>query len=199
MRCLFASIALTLAALSPAMAFEAGTEAVLDRLKTGKLVPIAEVGQLMMASERWCYLEQDGGCSWSDIYLEVTGETATYEIGNAWDAEIDVQFTDHGAFKDGRYICETGYDWVQTIRAQRRSDGAEISGRELFEIKQRIAEGRSETIDCFDYVLEGRDEEAETISLLQRQYTDDVHFPENDVSVTLYFNAEAAAGLTWYY
>jgi|SRR5215217_2875967 len=199
MRRLFASVALTLAALAPVTAFEAGTEAVLDRLKTGKLVPIAEVGQLMMASERWCYLERDGACSWSDIYLEVTADTATYEIGNAWDAEINVQFTDHGTFKEGRYICETGYDWVPTIRAQRQSDGAEIGGRELFEIKRGIAEGRSETIDCFDYVLQGTDDVAQTITLLQRQYTDDVHIPENDVAVTVHFDAEAAASLTWYY
>ena len=51
----------------------------------------------------------------------------------------------------------------------------------------------------FDYLLKGSDAEAETITLLQRQFTDGVTDPINDVTVTLHFNAADAAALSWYY
>ena len=168
-------------------------------MKVGKLVPITEIATLMRQSQRWCYIEQDGSCSWSDIYLDVTDAGATYEIGNAWDANFDVIFTDHGTFEDGRYICETGYDWVPTIRAMNRADGTPVNGRDLWALKTEIGEGRNESVDCFDYLLKGSDAEAETITLLQRQFTDGVTDPINDVTVTLHFNAADAAALSWYY
>lgn len=199
MRPLFACLAISLCVWSPALAFDAGTKDVLGRMKSGKLVPITDIATLMRNSERWCYAEQDGACSWSDIYLEVTDEGATYEIGNAWSADYDVIFTDRGTFRDGRYICETGYDWVPTLRAINRADGSALNGRPLWSIKTEIGEGRSEGIDCFDYILKGSDAEAETITLLQRQFTDGATDTSNDVTVTLHFNADTAAALTWYY
>lgn len=199
MRRLLACLVVALFGLSPALAFDAGTQDVLDRMKVGKLVPITEIATLMRNSERWCYAEDEGSCSWSDIYLDVTETGATYEIGNAWDADRDVIFTDHGTFEEGRYICETGYDWVPTLRAVNRADGSAINGRPLWDLKTEIGEGRSEGVDCFDYVLKGSDAEAETITLLQRQFTDGVTDTSNDVTVTLHFNAATAAALTWYY
>ena len=199
MRPLFACLAISLCVLSPALAFDAGTEDVLGRMKGGKLVPITDIATLMRNSERWCYAQEDGACSWSDIYLDVTEEGATYEIGNAWSADYDVIFTDRGTFRDGRYICETGYDWVPTLRAINRADGSALNGRPLWSIKTEIGEGRSEGIDCFDYILKGSDAEAETITLLQRQFTDGATDTSNDVTVTLHFNADTAAALTWYY
>lgn len=199
MRRLLACLVVGLLGLSPALAFDAETEDVLNRMKVGKLVPITEIATLMRQSQRWCYIEQDGSCSWSDIYLDVTDAGATYEIGNAWDANFDVIFTDHGTFEDGRYICETGYDWVPTIRAMNRADGTPVNGRDLWALKTEIGEGRNESVDCFDYLLKGSDAEAETITLLQRQFTDGVTDPINDVTVTLHFNAADAAALSWYY
>lgn len=198
MRRLLACLVAGLLGLSPALAFDAGTKDVLDRMKVGKLVPIAEIATLMRNSERWCYAERDGGCSWSDIYLEVTEEGATYEIGNAWDADRDVIFTDHGRFEEGRYICETGYDWVPTLRAINRADGTAINGRPLWALKTEIG-ARAEGVDCFDYILKGSDAEAETITLLQRQFTEGVTDASDDVTVTLHFNVDTAAALTWYY
>jgi len=199
MRRLLACLVVGLIGISPAWAFDQGTEDVLDRMKVGKLVPITEIATLMRSSERWCYIEEEGSCSWSDIYLEVTDEGATYEIGNAWDADFDVIFTDKGTFEEGRYICETGYDWVPTLRAINRADGTAVNGRPLWSLKAEIGEGRSQGIDCYDYILKGSDADAETITLLQRQFTDGVTDPTNDVTVTLHFNADTAAALTWYY
>jgi hypothetical protein len=200
MRRLFACLAIGIVGLTPALAFDGETQSVLDRTKVGKLVPSTEIAKLMRNSERWCYAEDDGACSWSDIYLEVTDEGATYEIGNAWDADQDVIFTDNGKFADGRYICETGNDWLPSIRAINRANGVALGGRELWALKTQIGDGRSsERIDCFDYVLKGSDAEAETITLLQRQFIDGATDTMNDVTVTLHFNAESAAALTWYY
>lgn len=199
MRRLLACLVVGLIGISPAWAFDQGTQDVLDRMKVGKLVPITEIATLMRSSERWCYIEEEGSCSWSDIYLEVTDEGATYEIGNAWDADHDVIFTDHGTFEEGRYICETGHDWVPSLRAINRADGTAVNGRPLWSLKAEISESRSEGIDCYDYILKGSNADAETITLLQRQFTDGVTDPINDVTVTLHFNADTAAALTWYY
>jgi hypothetical protein len=189
-----------LAGLTPAFGFDADSQAVVDRMKTGKLVPIAEVATLMRGAERWCYRQTEAGCSWSDIYLEVTAEGASYEIGNAWNAVYDIVFTDHGTFEEGRYICETGYDWVPTVRAFRRDDGSPVGGRELHALKQEIIGYRgTEENDCFDYLFEGADAAARTVTLLQRQFTGGVHDPANDVAVTLHFDAESAEALAWYW
>lgn len=198
MRVLLAALALTLAGSAAAMGLDTATQAAIERYKPGKLVAIADVAQLMRASERWCYHKQGDSCAWTDIYLAVSETGASYEIGNAWNAETDVAFTDHGEFRDGRFICETGYDWVPTLRATRRSDGSAIGGRLLAELKSEIYGNRtSDTQDCFDYLYRGHDLEQEVVTLLQRQYVEGEHRPDADVEVTLHFDAADAAGLTW--
>ena len=198
MKTLFAAMAITLATGSAALAFDADTQDVINRHKANKPVSISDIATLMRASEQWCYINQDHSCAWTDIYLEVTDSGVTYEIGNAWDAETDIAFTDEGVFRDDRYICETGKDWVPTMRATRRSDGSAIEGRLLWELKAAVqATRQDDTVDCFDYLFLRSDPDQQVVTLLQRQYTDDVHVEGNDVEVTLHMNAEDAAGLLW--
>ena len=172
---------------------------VIDRHKANKPVNIADIATLMRGSERWCYLEDAGTCSWSDIYLDVTDAGAEYEIGNAWNETVDVLFTDTGTFKDGRYICETGVDWIPTLRAANRADQTIVTGRALKAIKTELYANRSDpVIDCFDYLYLGADAEAQTVRLLQRQYSaDEVYDPTKDTEVTLHFDPADAAALTW--
>ena len=198
MKTLLAAMAIALTTGSAALAFDADTQAIIDRHKANKPISMTDVAQLMRSSEQWCYNNQEHSCAWTDIYLDVTDTGVTYEIGNAWDAETDIAFTDEGVFRDGRYICETGKDWVPTVRATRRSDDSVIGGRQLWTLKQAITASRAaNTVDCFDYLYLRSDADQETITLLQRQYTDDTHIEGNDVEVSLHFNAEDAAGLTW--
>ena len=198
MKMLLAAMAIALTTGSAAQAFDADTQAVIDRHKANKPVSISDVATLMRASEKWCYDNQDHTCAWTDIYLEVTDTGVIYEIGNAWDADTDIAFTDEGVFRDDRYICETGKDWVPTVRATRRSDGSVIDGRMLWELKQAIHANQSrESQDCFDYLYLRSDADYLTVTLLQRQYTDDVHVEGNDVEVSLHMSAEDAAGLLW--
>ena len=198
MKMLLAAMAIALTTGSAAQAFDADTQAVIDRHKANKPVSISDVATLMRASEKWCYDNQDHTCAWTDIYLEVTDTGVIYEIGNAWDADTDIAFTDEGVFRDDRYICETGKDWVPTVRATRRSDGSVIDGRMLWELKRAIHANQSrESQDCFDYLYLRSDADYLTVTLLQRQYTDDVHVEGNDVEVSLHMSAEDAAGLLW--
>ncbi len=193
-----AAALLLLVATSAAFGFDSRTQGIIDQYKPGKLIRLADVAHLMAASERWCYLEQDGTCSWSDIYLDVGKSGAEFEIGNAWNEDVDIAFTDRGEFRDGRYICETGTDWVPNLRATRRSDGSVIGGRDLAKLKAEIADLRAEdSLDCFDYVYTSADAENQTITLTQRQYINDVHETGKDTEVTVHFDAVAAQALTY--
>lgn len=195
---LLTATALALTFASSAFAFDAGTQAIIDRQKANKPVSMANIGTLMRASERWCYLEDAGTCSWSDIYLDVTEEGASFEIGNAWSETVDIAFTDTGTFKDGRSICETGTDWIPTLRATYRTDGTMVRGRDLAALKDEVAATQSsDVINCFDYLYLSSDAASQTIKLLQRQSTDDVYDPTRDVEVTLHFDPTEAAALTW--
>ena len=198
MKMLLAAMAITLATGSAALAFDADIQAIISRHKANKPVSMTDMAQFMRASEQWCYDNQDHSCAWTDIYLEVTDTGVTYEIGNAWDADTDIAFTDEGVFRDDRYICETGKDWVPSVRATRRSDGSVIDGRMLWDLKAAISATRDgESQDCFDYLFLRSNPDQQTVTVLQRQYTDDQHVEGNDVEVSLHFNAEDAAGLTW--
>lgn len=198
MKTLLAAMAIVLTTGSAALAFDADIQAIISRHKANKSVSMTDMAQFMRASEQWCYDNQDHSCAWTDIYLEVTDTGASFEIGNAWDADTDIAFTDEGVFKDDRYICETGKDWVPSVRATRRSDGSVIGGRMLWEVKTAIYATRDgDTQDCFDYLYLRSNPDQQTVTLLQRQYTDDQHVEGNDVEVSLHFNAEDAAGLTW--
>ncbi|KKC31881.1 hypothetical protein [Devosia psychrophila] len=198
MKTLLAGMAITLAASTAALAFDAETQAIIDKHKAGKLVVIADVAHLMLASAKWCYDDQDHSCAWTEVYLEVTDSAATFELGNSWDAETDYALTDEGAFNDNK-ICQTGMNWVPNLRGTRRSDGTSIGGRQLHALKQAVAESRPDLEsydDCFDYLYVSSDPAQQLVTLRQRQYVDGVHDPLNDVEVTVHFNAEDAAGLT---
>lgn len=201
MRRLALSVFVVFAGALPGLAFDTDTEAVLNRAKTGKLVPISDIAKLMMGSERWCYNERDGECSWSDIYLGIEGNDVTYEISNPWSEDVDISFVDRGELRDNRYICEAGFDWIPSVRAYSRDDGNAIEGRDLEALRQEIRDAvdTSANSDCFDYLYRGSDAENETVTLLQRQYSDGVTDPAYDAVVTLYFNKEAADDLGWYW
>ncbi|WP_240231561.1 hypothetical protein [Devosia lacusdianchii] len=198
MRIALAIAALSLSFTPSAFGFDAATQGIIERYKANKLVAMSDVATLMSSSERWCYAEEAGSCGWSDIYLDVTDTGAEFEIGNAWSEAVDIAFTDRGTFKDNRYICETGEDWVPTLRAISRPEGKLLVGRELHALKAEVeATQAADTLDCFDYLYRSSDADAQTITLLQRQYTDDVYNPVNDTEVTLHFDAANAAALTW--
>jgi len=197
MKTLLAAIALCLLSLPGAWAFDAATEAVIASQKIGKPVAIEDVARLMQASERWCYLEEAGSCAWTDVYLDVSPDGAEYEIGNAWDATIDIALIAHGRFENGQAICETANDWLASVRAMRRDDASLVGGRALRDLKAEIAAVVGPpSQDCFDYVFRGVDTATQTITLLQRQSSDGVHDPAQDTLVTLHFDPETAAQLS---
>lgn len=191
---LVASLVLT----SSALAFDTATTAVAERYKVGKALKIADLATLMGASERWCYSEDAGTCGWSDIYLDVGEDRVSFELGNAWNDTVDIVFVTEGEFRDQRYFCETGADWVPSVRAINRADSSLVGGRELAALKREIAAALSgDSADCFDYLFVAADAEAQTITLTQRQYVDDTHDPTQDVPVTLHFDKASADALTW--
>jgi hypothetical protein len=201
MRLPLLSVAVLVASTLPGHAFDTETAAVLERLKSGKLMQAGDVALLMRNAERWCYNEQEGNCAWSDIYLAVGDSEIRYEISNPWSEEIDISFVDTLVIRDNRYVCEIGFDWVPSVRAYDRSDGNAIEGRALEAIRQDISAHAAPTnnSDCYDYLYRGADEGQEVVTLLQRQYSDGVTDPANDAVVTLHFNAETAADLGWYW
>jgi hypothetical protein len=200
MKKLLAAIAALLAITGAAHGIDAQSQAVVDRYKADKPVAIEDVAVLMKGSERWCYGQVEESCEWTDIYLDVDDTGAKYEIANAWSENVDVAFTDRGEFRDGRYICETGYDWVPSVYATQRSDGSLLRGRKLAALKGEIYANRGNFPDeknCFDYLFVSADNLADVVTLLQRQYDEDgATDTANDVEVTLHFDAEKAAALT---
>ena len=198
MKTLLAALALTLATGSAALAFDTDTQAIIDRHKSVKLVAIKDVAHLMRESAQWCYDNQDGSCAWSEIYLDVRDSGATFELSNAWDAELDYAMTDEALF-EGDKACQTGLNWLPSLRAIRRSDGGPVGGRILHDFRLAMAEARPDLEaydDCFDYLYLSSAADQQVVTLLQRQYVDGVHDAANDVEVTVYFDAEDAAGLT---
>ena len=197
MRIVLVAVAIALASSSAALAFDADTQAVIDRQKISKRVSITDMATLMRSSEKWCYDNQEHSCAWTDVYVEVTEEGAAFEIANAWDADTDIAFIDTGTFMDGRYICETGEDWVPTVRATRRDGNGPLDGRLLWDLKKEISAAiAADEPACYDYLYMRSDADYLQVWLLQRQYVDGVHDAANDVAVTVHFNAQDAAGLT---
>jgi hypothetical protein len=201
MRLPLLSVALVVASALPGHAFDADTQAVMDRLKAGKLVQASDVAVLMRGAERWCYNEQDGNCAWSDIYLSVEGTEIRYEISNPWNEMIDISSVDHAVFEENRYVCEVGFDWIPSVRAYDRSNGTAIEGRALDALRQEIR-GYATPEDndtCYDYLYRGADADGQVVMLLQRQYVDGVTDASDDAPVTLYFDKDAAENLGWYW
>lgn len=201
MRHFVSAILVLMLSLAPALGYDAAGQAVIDRLKAGKLVTATELAGLMMGAERWCYNQRDDECGWSDIYLSADAEGAEYEMSHAWNEKVDIALVDRGEFREDRYFCETDNDWVRSIRAYSRDDGVALEGRELASMRKAIAEllPAEKGGACFDYLYRGHDEAAQTITLLQRQFRDGVHAPEQDAEVTLHFDAETAENLGWYW
>ena len=200
MKRLLSIAALVLGCVTPSLAFDAATQAIVSHHKAGKPISITDVAVLMRASERWCYNQDGLTCDWSDVYLDVSDTGAVYEISNAWDITHDIAFVDKGEFKDDRYICETGFDWVPSVRASLRADGSTVGGRPLATLKAEIAEvisQRENGTSCFDYLWQGSDAAAQTVTLLQRQYVNGSYDESRDTPVTLHFDADTAAKLTW--
>lgn len=200
MRYPIATIALALALASPALAFDTAIEDVIDQSKRGKPVPIAMVADLMMGAQKWCYLQAENACNWSDTYLFVQGNDVSFEIAHAWNEAIDIAYVTAGVLREGRFICETGFDWVPSVRGSARDDGVAIGGRDLAALRLDIEQWANiaGATDCFDYVFEGTDAETQTIKLLQRQFVDGVTDSANDVSVTLHFDPATAQALGLY-
>lgn len=196
MRRLFSTALILLCAMVPAQAFEPATQAALDRLKVGKMVPTDVLAVLMRTSERWCYFEAESKCDWSDIYLDVSDEGARFELSNAWDSIHDIAFLNRGIFRDGRFFCEVPHDWGATLRAIDSRDGRPLGGRELEELRREVASYQNyDSSDCFDYELSAIDTELQTVKLLQRHYRNDTTDPVDDAPVTLHFDADTAAAL----
>jgi hypothetical protein len=198
MRRVLVAMAVTLISVASASAFDAETQAAIGKYKSGKLVAATDLAQLMKSSALWCYKQEGDTCGWGDVYLEVTETGPTMEVGNAWDAELDAYFTDYGAFTDNRYVCETDYDWVPSVRVVRRSDNASVGGHELHAIKQQVRVNRAgNTVDCYDYLFLSADPETQVVTLLQRQYTDGAYIAGSDAEVRVHMDAAEAARLTW--
>lgn len=192
---MLAALALFFAGTAAVLSFDSATQAIIDRYKAQKPVAGADLAKLMQASERWCYAEDAGACSWSDIYLDVTPEGAQFEISNAWSEAIDIAYVESGVFKDRR-LCETGLDWIHTVYGINRADNTAIRGRALHAIKEQLTANQLEpVIDCFDYLYVSSDPQRQTVTLLQRQYADNVYQADADVTVTLHFDPDTATGL----
>lgn len=199
------SVAIILAALlagtAPGMAYDEASQAVIERFKPGKLVPPAELVTLMMGAERWCYEKQGDECGWSDIYLSADETGASYELTNAWNETVIISMVDRGEFRDERYFCEMGLDWVPSLRAFSSADGVTIEGRELAALRDEIAPlvEADQSADCFDYIYRGHNADAQTVTLLQRQFVGGAHAEDMDAIVTLHFDPDTARSLGWYW
>lgn len=200
MKTLLAALALIAFASAPTLAFDAATTALIAHYKGHKPVAAKDVQTLMRSSERWCYDQQAQSCSWSDVYLSVKSDAIRFEIGSAFSDDIDLAYVEDGKFAaDGR-LCEIGSDWIATVYATRHEDGVAIHGRPLQAIKDELtAQTDNGVTDCFDYLYLSADENAETVQLLQRQYSDGVYRPDKDVAVTLHFDTTSASTLTLRY
>jgi hypothetical protein len=200
MKSLLAALALIALGSVPSLAFDADTKTLIARHKGHKPVAATDVQALMRASERWCYAQEAQSCSWSDIYLSVDTKTVRFEIGDPWSEDIDLAYIEDGTFaKDGR-LCEIDSDWIATLYATNHTDGVAIHGRPLQAIKDELSANTDDGVtDCFDYLYLSSDEATQTISLLQRKYGDGTHEPDEDVTVTLHFDATRASALTLRY
>ena len=186
-----------LALSGPAFAFDPAIAEIVATLKPKAMVDTKDLAALMQGSERWCYKEDDGSCSWSDVYLQPTAAGPRLEVSSAIRDEYDLYFFNQAIFLEDRYSCEYGYDWSASARLTRRSDGTPVNGRELDAVRVQLADSvGDEAPHCFDYLFVGADTEANTVTLLQRSYMDMVKVEGSEVPVTLHFDAADANALT---
>jgi hypothetical protein len=193
--------AVCLVAATPGLAFDDASQGAIDTLKRGKAVPIGPVTTLMMGAETWCYNQTGTDCAWSDTYLAINGNQVSFELSHPWSESLDISYVSQAVLRDGRFICYSGYNWIPSVRAYTRPDGIEVGGRDLAALKLEIEQWTdlANDADCFDYVFEGRDDTAQTLTLLQRQWIDGETDAADDATVTLHFDKATADGLGWYW
>lgn len=197
-KALYALTAL-LALSGPAMAFDPDVAAVLDSLKPKAQLDVRDIATLMRNSERWCYAETDNACSWADVYLDVSENGPVIEISNAYDADFELYIVDKAEFRDEVYSCEYDYDWTSSIRLISRSDGSSIGGKELYDLRVQFENNFGiDDPDCFDYLFVRSDEDQQTVTLMQRTFSDFVIDAGSQVLVTIHFDPANAAALGYY-
>lgn len=196
MKTLLAAAAV-LALAGPACAFDTDIAAIVDGARPKQVLNADQLMTLMQQSAKWCYKEiEEGGCAWTDVYLDVTTEGVRMEVGNAYDDILDIYRVDQARFKQDRYSCEYDYNWVPALRMVRWADRSALEGRELEEYRVQYANNFGiDDPDCFDYQFVRADAERETITLVQRTWSDFVKDEGSDTLVTLHFNEDEAARL----
>lgn len=182
----------------PAFAFDPTIAELVGNLKPKTLVPLSDIVVLMKGSEQWCYIEENGSCGWSEVYLDVSDAGPRLESSSSyWDGEYNRYIVKKGEFQQDRYVCDYGYDWTPSVRLTRRSDGTPVNDRELDQFRVQFANNFGiDNPDCYDYLFVRADAQANTITLMQRTYSDFVKDEGSDTLVTLYFDADAAKALT---
>lgn len=201
MRLPIAALVLSLASTLPGLAFDADSQALVDRMKVGKPLAMDAAVPLMLGAERWCYSQRDEECGWSEIYLEIKDDKLHYELSNPWNEAVDISYVSEVEIRDNAQICEIGFNWLPSVRAYSRDTGLSIEGRELAALKQDVLAIVDPTLshDCYSYVYGGSDAEAETITLTQKQYIGGAYQPDMDAEVVLHYDKERADNLGWYW
>ena len=188
-----------LALSGPAMAFDPDVAAVIDSLRPKAQLDVRDIATLMRNSEKWCYTQTDGACAWADIYLDVTEGGSVIEISNAYDADYELYIVDKAEFRDEFYSCEYAYNWPSSVRLVSRADGSSVGGRELYDLRTQFESNFGiDAPNCFDYLFVRSDAEQQTVTLMQRTFSDYVMDEGSQVVVTLHFDAANAAALGYY-
>ncbi len=195
------ALATLLAACSPVLAFDDAIQSFTDHFKAGKPVPSSALVVLMMESETWCYNQRENECGWSEVYLSDDGTTVRYELSNPWDEAVDIAYVSEIERRQNGQICEVGFNWLPSLRAYGRADGLSLEGRDLEDMRHRVlyVVDPADSSDCYSYVYEGFDAEAETVTLTQRQYVAGQYQSGMDAEVTLHFDKDTAQHLGWYF
>lgn len=189
--------ALSIALGGPAAAFEPELGELVSRLKPNKPVRGDVLGTLMAESRIWCYEAEGTTCGWTDRYLSADATGAEFELSYAWTPGTVITVT-NGLVITGDSACYSGIDYVETLTARR--DGQAVTGKALDKLKgelRAVLEPNAAVELCFDYTLLSVDEQAGTLTLRQREYSDGVYLgEESDVDVVLHFDATSADALT---
>lgn len=188
-----------LALSGPAVAFDPDVAAVIDGLRPKAQLNVRDVATLMRNSAKWCYLETDGACSWADVYLDVTESGPVVEISNAYDADYVLYIVDKAEFRDEAYSCEYDYDWTASTRLVSQADGSSVGGRELYDLRVQFESNFGiDDPDCFDYLFVRANEEEQTVTLMQRTFSDSVMDEGSQTLVTIHFDPADAMALGYY-
>jgi hypothetical protein len=198
MKILYA-LSAVLALSGPAMAFDPDVAAVIDSLRPKAQLDVHDIATLMRNSEKWCYAETDNACSWADVYLDVSESGAVIEISNAYDADYILSIVDKAEFRDEVFSCEYDYDWTASIRLVSRSDGTTVGGRDLYDLRTQFENNLGiDDPNCFDYLFVRSNADQQTVTLMQRTFSDGVMDADSQVLVTIHFDPANAVSLDYY-